>query len=239
MVYGSYKLPFKLSHKKFSIEVEKLGKNAWTYKRSCESYEETIKQISGSSVEVVVNPVEPVNLPSEITSFLLIELENELVLAPKENTKVFLTFPIEIGIILKQKENYRVLDIFSFLSQKYTLYGSVRTGKVCRYWKSRVYFKRPKTNPLEEGVLELDIKNSTHEWVSISRAVFSAWGMKIFYSKNLVSMRAVMKIINKDVAETSFVEEPLEKGMKKSIEIYMARKIILPFASKFVMEEGL
>lgn len=86
--------------------------------------------------------------------------------------------------------------------------------------------------------MELIIRNTTSRVMEITMAVFNPYGMKIYYSDDMVSVRAEMKIFSETVAETDFVNSPLKKGMKKSIKLYTARK--LPgVSSKFTMEAGL
>ena len=47
-------------------------------------------------------------------------------------------------------------------------------------------------------------------------------------------MKANMKIIQEKLAETEFVNAPLIKGMKKSMELYTP-KTVLVFTPKFTM----
>ena len=51
-------------------------------------------------------------------------------------------------------------------------------------------------------------------------------------------MKAKMRIEGASLAETEFIDSPLESGMKKSLEIYMVRKLSLA-TTKFIMELGL
>jgi hypothetical protein len=236
-MYGVFKPPLALKLKNFHLRIRKDG-DLWAYKRKTFKEEKELA-LAFSGSEIIINPVEPVNLPKEISSYLLIEFDNPLILGPKERVRVYVTFPIEIGVIISKGKNYRVLDIFSFTKQKYTLYGDVRKGIVCKYWKSHTYTKIPKTDPLKEGIMELLITNTTEEWLDVKEAVFNAYGMKIYYNKTLVSMKAAMKVFSEEVAETSFVDSPLTKDMKKSIEVYVAKKMMFPIQKeKFVMEEG-
>lgn len=235
-MYGTYKPPVKIKNKKFSILLEKEGE-LWNYKRKA-GEEESEKEVVFSKGEVIINPVEPVNLPKEICSYLFIDLARDIIMAPKERVKFYVTFPVEIAIILSSGKNFRILDIFSFVKPKYTLYGSVTTGVICRYWESEIYKKIPKTNLLEEGVIEINAFNSSADWVDVKHIVFSAYGMKIYYDKSLVSMKANIKILGEEIAETSFIDSPLKDNMKKSIEVFRARKLVVPLQEKFVMEEG-
>jgi len=74
----------------------------------------------------------------------------------------------------------------------------------------------------------------------VTQAVFAAYGMKIYYSDDMVAMRANMKIVSKKVAEMDFVNSPLKKGMKRSLELYTSRLRQIPvIAARFLMDEGI
>lgn len=236
-MYGTYKPPLSFKTKNFYISLKKEG-DIWNYHRKA-GKEKNEKEVVFSRGEVIINPVEPVNLPEEICSYLFIELSKDIIFAPKERIKFYITFPIEIAVILSSRKNFRLLDVFTFVTPKYTLYGNVRTGVICKYWKSDIYTKIPKTDILKEGVMEVDATNNSLEWVNVKHLVFSAYGMKIYYDKSLVSMRANVKILGKEVAETSFIDSPLKTNMKKSVEIFRTKKIVIPLQEKFIMEEGL
>ncbi len=233
-MYGVYDKPFKISKKGVKISLEKLKEGLWLYKRGGEE-----KILNFSRGNVLINPVEPVNLPKKISSHLLIHLEKPLVLAPKERTTVYLKFPIEIAVILEQDKNYRVIDIFTLTQNKYTLYGSITNGIVCKYWNSPVYFEIPKKlDPLKEGVIEMKIWNIDNDWVDVKDIVINAFDMKIYYSKNLVSMKGRVKVISEDMAEVRITDGPLKEDMKKSVEVFVAKKMLIPLPTTFIMEEG-
>ncbi|MDI6811211.1 MAG: hypothetical protein QMD80_06010 [archaeon] len=80
--------------------------------------------------------------------------------------------------------------------------------------------------------------NTTTGWVEVTKAIFNAYGMKIYYNDDRVSMKATMKIMSARSAETDFVDSPLENGMKKSLELYTVRKLPV-VATKFVVEVGI
>jgi hypothetical protein len=157
---------------------------------------------------------------------------------PEATKKIFSTYPIEIGVFISTKTAVEVLDIFTLVRQKLTLYGDPRSGVICKYWRSTVYSSAPSVNPLHEGIVELSIKNTTKGWVKVTKAIFNAYGMKIYYRDDLVAMQATMKILPGNLAETEFVDAPIEPGMKKSLELYTVRKLAVK-TTKFVMEAGL
>lgn len=246
-MYGYYDLPFSVEQEGISISVEKVG-DRWIYRRILGT-DEVEKLILGDRKRIIINPVEPLNTPKEITPNLLIEFEKTLILAEGEKKQIFLTFPVEIGVFISDNGNKspQLLDVFTLVRQKFTLYGEVSNGVVCKYWKSRLYSVSPSLNPLEEGVMELTLRNTSSEWASITKAVFSAYGMKLYYDGD-VFMKARMDILNRNTAETDFEIQPINgelkgalvkdrKIRKEAFGVYGLQKLgLVPF--KFYMGWG-
>jgi hypothetical protein len=201
-------------------EVEDLG-DVIVYRR-----DEVEKVIS--KCKLLANPVEPVNLPKCITNLILIEFPT-FILKPKESKTIFIKFPIEIGVFAIDK-SHKLIDIITFVNQKYTLYGDVKSGVVCRYHRSDLNFELPKVDPLKEGILKLKIENRCDDWVEMSRVVLNVRGMEIYY-KDFAFSSAKVVVLNKGTAETEFVDERV-RGMNKSITLFSGK-------SKFLMEWGL
>ncbi len=201
-MYGNYDPPFSLAKEGISISVEKIEAH-WIYKRTLGT--DRVEKLILEEGRLIINPVKPLNTPKEITQNLLIEFKKMLLLAAGARKTIFLTFPIEIGIFISDKgnKNHQLLDVLTLSRQKFTLYGSVSNGLVCKYWKSKIYSVAPSLNPLHEGLMELTVRNTTSDWVSISKVVFSASGMKLYYDSN-VFMKARMDILSKNTAETGF-----------------------------------
>jgi len=120
-----------------------------------------------------------VNKPKELTPHFLIEFERSVFIEPSARRTVFVKFPVEIGVFVHGKKDFQILDVLTLNKQKFTLYGDVVSGVICKYWKSEVYSTIPDTNPVYEGVIELNITNTTARWVEVTKAVFAAYGMKI------------------------------------------------------------
>lgn len=235
-MYGSYDFPVRIESENILISVEK-EKGNLVYRRKCME-EEIEKILIAGGGKLIVNPVEPVNKPVEVTSYLQIEFEKSVVVEPKSTKYIYLTFPIEIGVLVSSPADVEVLDIFTLTKPKYTLYGDPRNGIVCRYWKSEVFSELPETDSLREGVMHLTIRNKINEWVTITKAVFNGVEMKIYYDNEIVSMKALIEVNSKTMAETDFIDAPLKTGMKKSVEIYTARKIPI-VGKRMEMEWGL
>ncbi len=227
-MYGEYQLgEMELANDQFSIKVEKEGE-FYRYIRRCG--DEVSKMIKGEGF-LVINPVEPVNVPKNVTNFILIEFKDEFVIEPKSNATIYVTFPIEVGVFVV-KRSISVLDVFAIDNVKYTLYGNPRRGYICRYWLSDVYTEKPR----EKGVLELNVRNNVDDWVEIKRVVLDVYGMKIYYDESNVISKAVMSVTSRSTAETQFLDGV--EGMKKSIEMYVARRLHV-IRRSFHMEYGL
>ena len=196
------------------------------------------KIIASDSPRVFLHPVEPVNLPKEVTRFLEIVFE-PVVIQPESAATVYITFPLEIGVFLATDDEYQLLDVFSRCLPKYSLYGSPENGVITRYFRSRVSDTPPDPDPACEGVLKLLIRNTSRGWVEVSRAVFECYYMPIFFDHQ-VAMTGEMVIFSKTIAETRLLDKPLREGMTMAIPAIKGRKILLVDVEKksFLMEHG-
>lgn len=235
-MFGPYDIPFRIEHNGITLSIEKEG-NLYIYTREA-IYSSEEKVLLFNKGKVLLNPIEPLNRPKEITSFLLIEFEKAIVVGPGTSQIIYIKFPIEVGVFISNNKNFEILDVLTMVNQKYTLYGDPSTGIICKYWSSSVYSEIPVMDPIKEGVIEVTIENTTSRWIEVSKSVFNAYDMKIFYNQYLVSMKARMKILGEQIAETVFINSPLKAGMIKSLERYVAGKVSV-MGPKFVMEGGL
>jgi hypothetical protein len=235
-MYGYHELPFEIEKDGIFISVKMEGEQL-VYRRTCLD-EITEKIILTQNGTLFINPVEPLIKPVDITPHFLIEFGKPVMVEPKSESKIYLKFPIEIGVFLNSHRSYDILDSITLMPQKFALYGDARNGLICKYWFSDVYGSMPSADILHEGVLELNINNTTSKWIEITKAVFNAYGMKIYYGKDRVSMRAHMRVLSEMIAETDFIDAPIKTGMEKSIEYYAARRMSV-LTTKFVMELGL
>ena len=222
-MYGIHSYPFHLERDGVTIDISE-DNGIFLYRRECcnVKYEALISDPKG---KIHINPVEPVNLPKSITQFLEIEFERILI-PPESKYLYYITFPVEIGVFLESGKSLEVVDLFSKVSAKHSLYGSPTCGEIVRYHKSRIYREIPKTDNMKEGIMSLTIINPESDIASVSRSVFDSYGMKLYYDEEQVSMVAQMKISPKKTAETEFLNVPLIVGMEKSTELYFARRIL-------------
>lgn len=236
-LFGSYKLPFKYEDEKFTLIIEKQDGYITYYRKTDEEKE---KVIAGNIDEIQIHPVEPVNTPEFLAPYLEIEFEKPVEVLPKVVLTVFLKFPVEIGVFISYKKEYKHIDIFSFAKKKFTLYGEIPDGILCKYYKTPIYFSKKyvKPQPLTEGVLKVELKNETDYTVKMTKAVFDVYYMKLFFKENKVISDAVINIVDENKAETVFIEKTPKKGYEKANEVFLARKL-LGLPQKFVMEYGL
>lgn len=211
--------------------------NLLKYSREGESRIEKFIAYSPNT-HILINPVEPVNLPKHLTDYILLEFNEPITVPPSTTVDIYSTFPVEIGVFIVNERNSELLDVFSLVKQKYTLYGTPRNGVVCRYWQTRISTEIPEVDLMREGVLKLKISNNSDYWVTISNLVLNTGGMTIYYDDRYVSASAQALIYSQALAETSFLDEPLRDGMSKSLTL-RAQKRLLAIKEKFVMEWGL
>lgn len=232
-VFGEYALDdVKIEEDDLTISVEK-NENFYIYRRIAKG-DSLVKDIAGSG-KLIINPVEPVNLPKSLTHLLEIELENSLVIEPRSKFTVYLKIPIDIGVFLNRK-SLRILDVFTLNDYlKYTLYGTPRRGVICRHYVSDVYSKIPNTDAFKEGILELEINNSSDDWIEMKRVVLDVYGMKLYYEGPKVITKGIVNI-SRGIVETQFVDGMY--GMSKAIEVYVAKGLQI-LKKTFVMEWGL
>ncbi len=251
-MYGTYDYSCHIREDEVSVDVERFSRYL-TYKRVCrgEQVERTIASDNGS---LIINPVEPLNLPKEVTRYLEVHF-NPLFVEPETTRQLYLTFPVEIGVFIRAKGDHDLLDVFSLAKPKYSLYGPPDYGCVTRWHESAIHPDIPDTDPLREGVLDLTIVNEGRTWIEVSRAVFVNAGMTIRYG-GYVAMSAKMELFSNIVAETRVLSTPDKPGftwslpaysaknvsvveMVNQIPFYSTKKVFVPEKTGFLMEFGL
>jgi len=221
-VYGTYRADFIFERQGVLLQIRKTTAGLAYERRENGS---SARRVLPSSVkEIVIHPVEPVNLPKEITKYLEVQFDTVLI-GPGERRTIYLTYPLEIGVFAASDEGNHVIDNFSFRSPKFSLYGPADAGVVCRWYRSRVYAEPPPTDSVADGVIELHLKNNCQAWVEVSDAIFEANGMVMYFDGSQVAMIAEMAVVSRIVAETRFVDRPLREGMTQAIELHKARGI--------------
>ena len=196
------------------------------------------KRIPQNGTSIVVHPVEPINLPREVTRCLEIVFPTVL-MAPESHQMIFLTFPLEFGVFLRTEMDYQLLDVFSRCIPKYSLYGTPESGVITRYHESDSSDQEKEFDRTRNGILRLDIRNDGRGWVEVSRAVFDSYFMPIYFT-TFAGMVAEMKIYSRQMAQTTILARTFRDGMEPALPIIRARKIMnIDLERKgFLMEHG-
>ncbi|NLX49690.1 MAG: DUF432 domain-containing protein [Methanospirillum sp.] len=234
-MFGVYDYSFQWEDDRGSLGVERRG-SLYVYYRTTAS--RSIEKILGSrGGRIIVNPVEPLNLPQEVTRYL--EFHFTPIVVPSESEqRIFLTFPVEIGVFLQDKRGFTVIDIFSFAPQKYSLYGTPDDGVITRHVDSDVFDSVPYlVDPLATGVMELTIFNASRTQVEVTRAVFENASLNVYYG-DFVAMKGRMEVYSKAIAETTTLLTPFREGMRAAVPLFASRQIALAEGLKYLMEHG-
>lgn len=251
-VFGPHPFPYLFRSDEIEIVIGEKG-GLFHYERTC-CGRRLDKIIADTEGTIVINPVEPVKLPREVTAFLEVHFPAVLV-GPGSEKAFFLTFPIEIGVFLKGRDDYSLLDVFSTVPQKYSLYGPPDGGVITRYHESTIQTTVPAVDPLRDGVLGLVFRNQSRDWIEVSRVVLDSAGMVVYYGP-FTSISAEIDLFSGMVAETRVVRRPLDErqqpgvaassakkvriaAMVESIPLYSAGKALVVEKKGYLMEYGL
>lgn len=233
-VFGHYAGDFTYSDGIVDLRLERSA-TVPRYVRAC-GRDRVEKILPSGEGDIVINPVEPVNLPEQLTRYLEITFP-PLVIPPRKERQIFLTFPLEIGVFFAFGSDLHVLDMFSCVSAKYSLYGSPAAGQITRWHRSGIFGKVPSVDRLSYGVLDLTIRNLASETIEVARTILDSGNMHLFYGEH-VSMAALMEVYSPMIARTSVMETAPAAGMRQSIELYIARRIPPVHGSGHLMEFG-
>jgi len=234
-MYGTFQVPFVLNCGDTTLEVVK-GDGVFHYVR--QSPEERFSLDILGVPEILIQPTEPLQTPKPVATALMLAFEKELMLPPKAEETLFLTFPVEIGVFTQSRNTTELIDVFSLVPSKFTLYGKPAGGHICKHWRTPSFKQAPDPEPFRTGVVRLQLKNTSDKWINIDQIVIDAYDMKIFFQGDFCSIAARMKILGQRVAQIECESTPLKKGMTKSIEIFEKGKMNV-ISRKFLMEEGL
>ena len=119
-MYGTYHENFTSMGPDLSVSISGPA-GSRRYIREC-SGKRVEKNLASDIERIIINPVEPVNVPDGLTSHLEISFD-PVVIRPGDEQVIYLKFPVETAVFLESGGAYDVLDIFSLVPTKYSLYG--------------------------------------------------------------------------------------------------------------------
>lgn len=234
LVFGHYNRDLSYTDSEINIHLEH-EHDLPKYVRDC-CGNRTEKYLATPFDGFHIHPVEPVNLPTAITRYLEISFPL-IVLPPSGETTIYVKFPVEAGVFFEVNGKLNLLDIFSLVPAKFSLYGLPSSGIITRWYASEVYRTVPSTDPRREGTLELTIKNSSTQSAEISRAIFDSNSMCLFYGER-VSMTATMEIMSPVIASTQFVPAGPKDCPYRSTDLYEGSAFSVSNRKIFFMESG-
>ena len=233
-MFGRYEADLSYSDEDVTITAARSGVLP-RYTRSCRG-NRVDKILPDGTGAILINPVEPVNLPEPVTRYLEITFP-PVVLPPRAGRTVYLTFPLEIGVFLEAAGGIHVLDLFSLVPVKYSLYGSPGAGIITRWHESGITDGCPVVDRFRFGILTLTITNAAADVVEVSRAVFDSNSMHLWYGDSVV-MNGVMDVYSPMIARTTIAETVSGRGLEKAVELYAAARIPSVHGRGYLMEYG-
>ncbi|MGB3974840.1 MAG: DUF432 domain-containing protein [bacterium] len=236
ILYGDKNLPIDIKTGEIVVQAD-THNGLLHYTRTCRG-KQFDSRLAMADSSVKIHPVEPLHVPKLLTHLLMIAFETPILLEPYHSTEIFVTFPVEIAVLVTYKDNEEVLDVFSVSPSKYSLYGNPHDGHICKYWLSTVSTEKPDCDISSEGIMHLNLRNETNQWVNVSKSIFNGYGMKIYFNESIIMMKATMRITGKNIAETDFEDMPSEQGLQRSTELFAVKRLSM-VSRKFVMEGDL
>jgi len=221
--YGKFPIDYAVNFEGLNLAVD-LDRGMYHYRRALGDWKTEIN-ISVNGGHMLIHPVEPLNLPDNLTDFMEIRFD-PIKIEPSGICVIFVTMPIEIGVFLESPSGSTdIVDIVSYVYPKYSLYGGANRGVVTRFNESKVYYYPPAMKNYEAGLLKLEIENRSDEWATVGKAVIFQKGLYLYFDEKFVAASAEMKIISPDVAVVTGVDTPIRQGMTRSYRLFKNRKL--------------
>jgi hypothetical protein len=188
--------------KKFGIEINR-KEEKYIYKRN-----EIEKIVFGEKIIFDLFPV----ISSGISNYLELKLKNPLVIAPNDKIKLKITAPYDIEARALKRKEWISIETIRIQKEKYTLYGPVESGVLCRYFESEIGERK------DTAILNLKIENQTKEWQEIKKIVFPAnlhlsYDKKVYYPSLELTLNALGLTISKSEAVKGLKIERLIKDL--------------------------
>ncbi len=188
--------------KKFDIEINR-KEEKYIYKRNGIE-----KVVFGEKIIFDLFPI----ISSGISNYLELKLKNPLVIASSSKIKLKITAPYDIEARALKRKEWISIETINIQKEKYTLYGPVESGVLCRYFESEFGEKKDK------AILNLKIENQTKEWQEIKKIVFPAnfhlsYDKKVYYPPLELTLNALGLTISKSEAVKGLKIERLIKDL--------------------------
>jgi uncharacterized protein len=239
-MFGKYQNELAINHDNLTIRVCKQSK-IWLYERSLDKDHLTKKVILNNSLDLIIQPIAPILLPKPITPFLMVALNQEMIVPATTSQTVYLVMPIEIGCFLLEKNGNKeafLLDNFQLSLSKFTLYGTPSEGKICQYCASDTHIEVPEVEYLHQAVLKVKIRNQVAKPIKLSKIIFDARKLALYQQDKVISSTISLNLEYQN-ARTECLDEPIYQGMSAIKNHPLPNKWLQPHSKKFVMDNGL
>ena len=101
-IFGLHNVPLSIVREGISLSIERNG-DGLLYKRKCMD-EEVENIFLSSNSKVLINPIEPLHMPKELTPYLLIEFEKSIFIEPMARKIIFTGCP-KTKILMRMEFN--------------------------------------------------------------------------------------------------------------------------------------
>ena len=152
--------------------------------------------------EVEIRPHPPVNVPTNVTGYLMIRMREGLI--PLDGQELWISAPYDLGISL----NGKTVGFLSPFRVKYSLYGPTTEGIVCRYHES------PASEVPQEGIgakvkVIFRVKNPRE----VDRVVIPVSELDIFFRNGTLYYEVVEVTVGEDLYVELKNEPPVEADL--------------------------
>ncbi len=200
--YGTYTIKdkSKFSFLGVTIKIEKIGEHVYSYTRK-DTEDNLLKKVipvSSSELTVEISPIRPLNYPARRAAHMYLDFETPIFLSEGSAASVFVRCPVEIGIFLVHDGHKDSLDWVDCepSNARFCLYGSPESGTLCKYASSEIVDSYDDSTAYVDGILKVDLKNDLDKGLTISKIVFAANDVSVYYKNSKAmfdSLRVVLK----------------------------------------------
>lgn len=228
--------------------VEYNSEEGW-YKRLDSSGSPVVSlSLAGWQGPAIAEPVPSLYTPSFITRYILVALQDRILIAPGSSIDFYFTIPVDLGVFIGVGDHYELVDTIPLGSYyKYALYGPPVTsdeagGVVCRHWRSRVYSYRANVNQ-GECLVEASVVNDYSEPVVVSRILVDSAYIPLYYKQNTFNCytgRVRLTVRNSQKGVVTYQGTTAPQGyIKARTPVELKHPLIPLIAQKTLMDWGI
>ena len=222
--YGIYTIKDKaeFSFNGVTIKIEKIGEHVFSYFRK-DTEDNLLKKVipvSSSELTVEISPIRPLNYPARRAAHVYLDFETPIFLSEGSAASVFVRCPVEIGIFLVHDGHKDSLDWVDCEPQnaRFCLYGSPESGTLCKYAPSEIVDSYDDSSAYTDGIIKVDLKNDLDKGLTISKIVFAANDVSVYYKNSKAKFDSLKVVLKKKltIEILDVTTEPIQTDWVKS-----------------------